>query len=343
MTPPNAFTAAASVGGQVATITSATENSFVRSAANAAGYAVNYVIGINDVAVEGTFVGGSGETISYTNWNTGEPNNSGNEDYTQVYSTGLWNDIGSGGSYNYILKKSCLSATRTGGLPSGSTFPIGTSVISYSAADGSGNTANCSFTVTVSYNATSIGKTVTASPATICSGNSTNINIALSESGISYQLRNNANNASIGSPVTGNGATISLPTGALTTTTTFNILATNPGNGCSYQLTNTATVTVNPLPASPTAGNSGRCGTGAVTITATPGAGETIDWYAASTGGTALLTGNTSYTTPSISATNIYYAQARNTTTGCLAATRTAVTATISNPVAPTAVAEQAV
>ena len=71
---------------------------------------------------------------------------------------------------------------------------------------------------------------------------------------------------------------------------------------------------------------------GTVIITATPSAGETIDWYAAASGGTALLAGNTSYTTPSISTTTIYYAEARNTTSGCLSSTRTAVTATV-NPV----------
>jgi hypothetical protein len=92
------------------------------------------------------------------------------------------------------------------------------------------------------------------------------------------------------------------------------------------------------LPIAPTAGNSSRCGTGTVAISATPGTGETIDWYSSASGGTALWTGATSYTTPIISATTIYYAEAKNTTTGCASSTRTPVTATVNTlPSAPTA------
>ena len=39
---------------------------------------------------------------------------------------------------------------QTGGLASGSTFPIGTSTVSYQVTDASGKTANCSFNVEVS-------------------------------------------------------------------------------------------------------------------------------------------------------------------------------------------------
>jgi len=239
---PAAFIAAASLGASVATITSAGENTFVRTAATSAGFTGSFLIGVNDVATEGTFAGYSGETLSYTNWNPGEPNNSGNEDYTQVLSTGLWNDIGAGSSGNYVIKISCITPVKTSGLASGSTFPVGVSTINYSATDPSANTANCSFTVTVSVNPTSLGKTVTA-PA-VCINNGTNVSIASSDNGISYQLRDNSNNANIGSPVTGTGGTISLPTGNLTTTTTYNVYAT--GSSCSYQLNNTVTVTVNP-------------------------------------------------------------------------------------------------
>ncbi len=85
------------------------------------------------------------------------------------------------------------------------------------------------------------------------------------------------------------------------------------------------------IPSAPSAGNASRCEAGAVSISATPGAGETIDWYSAATGGTLLLSGNSSYTTASISSTTTYYAEARNTTTGCVSSSRTQVTATV-NP-----------
>jgi hypothetical protein len=99
---------------------------------------------------------------------------------------------------------------------------------------------------------------------------------------------------------------------------------------------NVITVTTTCIaPAVPAAGDNSRCGTGTVIITATPGSGETIDWYSAASGGTLLLSGNTSFTTPTISTTTLYYAEARNTTTGCVSVSRTLVTATVNPVVVP--------
>ncbi|MFZ4414018.1 MAG: hypothetical protein ACOYOV_13115, partial [Bacteroidales bacterium] len=81
----------------------------------------------------------------------------------------------------------------------------------------------------------------------ICSGNATNITVAASVSGINYQLRNGI--TSVGTAVAGNGSLINLSSGTLTSTTTFNVLAINATSSCSAQLTGTAVVTVNPLPA----------------------------------------------------------------------------------------------
>ena len=87
----------------------------------------------------------------------------------------------------------------------------------------------------------SLAVNVTLDP--LCVGGSTTITVALSQNGISYQLRNDVGDVSVGSPIIGNGGTIAFPTGALGTTTTFNILAT--GTGCpAVELTNTATVNV---------------------------------------------------------------------------------------------------
>ncbi|MEN2489095.1 HYR domain-containing protein, partial [Flavobacterium sp. B11] len=68
-----------------------------------------------------------------------------------------------------------------------------------------------------------------------------------------------------------------------------------------------------------------RCGTGEVTLGATASAG-TINWYAASTGGSSLGTGE-SFTTPSLSTSTSYYVEA--TENGCSTPTRTEVVATI--------------
>ena len=64
-----------------------------------------------------------------------------------------------------------------------------------------------------------------------------------------------------------------------------------------------------------------------IVLGATASAG-TINWYNSSTGGTSIATGN-SFTTPSLSATTVYYVDA--TVSGCTSLFRTPVTATI-NP-----------
>lgn len=90
---------------------------------------------------------------------------------------------------------------------------------------------------------------------------------------------------------------------------------------------------------SPIGINNSTCGSGKVTINATCGDNETIDWYASADGGISLKTGTTSYTTPSLTGTTTYYAEARHLVAGCKSITRTPVIAIINNlPNAPTGV-----
>ncbi len=79
----------------------------------------------------------------------------------------------------------------------------------------------------------------------VCSGTSADITVDASETGVSYQLRNDTDDSNVGTAVIGDGNTINLPTGNLTSDTTFNILATGvaPSN-CSGELTNKVTVTI---------------------------------------------------------------------------------------------------
>ena len=42
--------------------------------------------------------------MTYTNWAGGEPNNSGNEDCTQIYTDGEWNDQTCSDSLDYVCK-----------------------------------------------------------------------------------------------------------------------------------------------------------------------------------------------------------------------------------------------
>lgn len=53
-----------------------------------------------------------------------------------------------------------------------------------------------------------------------------------------------------------------------------------------------------------------RCGVGTATLSATPNVGSSINWYAAASGGSVLFTGN-NYTTPTLSSTTTYYAEAK--------------------------------
>jgi|GEM_PF-5927412 len=113
-------------------------------------------------------------------------------------------------------------------------------------------------TYTIVVNPLPDSKSLVGSASTICSGSGTDIQVIDSQYdftlGIQYQLRNNANNAAVGIPVSGTGTTINLPTGVLTNSTaspitfTFNVLATNLNTNCSVQMANLVTITVNPAP-----------------------------------------------------------------------------------------------
>jgi hypothetical protein len=105
------------------------------------------------------------------------------------------------------------------------------------------------------------------------------------------------------------------------------------------QTVSTAYVVPSPQVVTTTPGS--RVGTGTVTLSATVTSNCTADWYAASSGGTALATSTLSFTTPSITATTTYYVEARDISgNNCAPAssTRTAVVATVTPPPAPTPV-----
>lgn len=108
----------------------------------------------------------------------------------------------------------------------------------------------------------------------------------------------------------------------------YTVTASNVG--CFNTATDTLTSLA--LPAAPGGTPGSRCGNGSVNISATPAAGATIDWYDAASGGNLLLAGSNSFATPSISSNTTYFAEARNTTTGCISTSRTAVLATVNTP-----------
>jgi PKD repeat protein len=119
---------------------------------------------------------------------------------------------------------------------------------------------------------------------------------------------------------------------------TYNVVITD-GSGATASSNVVVTVS-GAAPGVPTAPvNGSRCGTGTVSLSATPVAGATIDWYDVPTGGAVLAggTGTNTFTTPSISGTTTYYAQSRKTL-GCsgVSTSRTAVIAAVNPNVTPT-------
>ena len=53
-------------------------------------------IGLHDRNTEGTFEWVDGSTVSYTNWNSGQPDDYWGEDCAHLYTTGYWNDMDCG-------------------------------------------------------------------------------------------------------------------------------------------------------------------------------------------------------------------------------------------------------
>ena len=104
-------------------------------------------------------------------------------------------------------------------------------------------------------------------------------------------------------------------------------------NSSTYCATSRSIVKVNVIKVStPSVRDGVRCGNGTVILSATPAlSGETIDWYADSLGGSILSggVGTTSFTTPLITSSTTYFAEARNIATGCVASRRVRVNATI--------------
>lgn len=90
-------------------------------------------------------------------------------------------------------------------------------------------------------------KTVTA-PGSVNTGQTSNVTVKASQAGYLYQLRKGATN--IGAAKTGTGEDLLLPTDAITTETTYNVVVTDitKSTNCTVQLSQMAKIGVNALP-----------------------------------------------------------------------------------------------
>lgn len=93
MTWADAQAQAVLLGGNLATINDAGENSWVWNVFSIQPRVSNFWIGINDLSAPGVFQWASGQSPAYTNWSPGEPNNIGFERCGEMWSPqGTWNN-----------------------------------------------------------------------------------------------------------------------------------------------------------------------------------------------------------------------------------------------------------
>ncbi|MFY8132472.1 MAG: lectin-like protein, partial [Bacteroidia bacterium] len=87
----DAHTLCTQMGGHLATISDVSENNFLFQYTNAirSGW-----IGLTDELSEGNYLWVTGEPFSFSYWDRGQPDNSGNEDYIHLTNNaGRWNDL----------------------------------------------------------------------------------------------------------------------------------------------------------------------------------------------------------------------------------------------------------
>ncbi|TWR27374.1 DUF2341 domain-containing protein [Mucilaginibacter pallidiroseus] len=213
------------------------------------------------------------------------------------------------------------------------------------------STTNGSITGTPTVTSAATNYTVTATNAggsatTVINIAVTGFTITAPASGTSYNIGTNFT-FTVGSVPAGTQRVEYIVNGAFfgsSTTSPFSLAASTTTGG-SYSviaraynatsggtlLNTTPAITVNVYPPAPSTTGASRCGSGTVTLTAngTTPSGGNYNWYAASTGGTALQTGASNTYTPNVTATTTYYVS--YVVSGVESTSRTAVTATV-NP-----------
>jgi len=229
---------------------------------------------------------------------------SGSTTFSSTVSGGTWSSGNTG----------IATINSSSGAISG--VSAGTATITYTKV-GSGGCSNATATRTVTVTVAPSAGTLSGTQEICVSGSTT---FSSTVSGGTWS----SGNTGIATINSSSGAISGVSAGTAT------ITYTKAGSGGCSDATATRTVTV-ATPTVDASSNGSRAGAGTVSIQATASAGS-IDWYAASSGGSSL--GNSSsgvnWTTPSISTTTIYYAEANDG--GCTSSSRTPVTAVIIYP-----------
>jgi uncharacterized protein YaiI (UPF0178 family) len=147
-----AKTTCANAGGKLAIITDANQNNALRSFI---GSTATAWIGLSAPVSGGNYQWIDGTTLSFTNWATGEPiaGQLARRDFVSLNgSSARWETSSSTRFRNFLMEKVCgdtAAIAQTTGLISGSSFPVGTTLVTYKATDACGNQSTCSFNVNV--------------------------------------------------------------------------------------------------------------------------------------------------------------------------------------------------
>ncbi len=209
----------------------------------------------------------------------------------------------------------------------------GTGGFTFTATNTSQMTQVANLVVTPSLNGcpgASQAFTITVNPrptftlgAVTCAPNLLTYSIAVTSSAVN--LTSTAGTVTGGS---GNFQIINIPAG-----NSVVLIASNPATGCSVQQAVNAPNCVCPPIGAPTSPNTPVIceGDPIPALTVSVASGLTADWFSAPTGGTALLTGNTSFTPagPLAPGSYTFYVQARDAANNCISATRTPVILTV--------------
>lgn len=291
---------------------------------------------------EGTVIYNNGGTISTSkSCNASQVIYIGNEKFSTCNGNG-------GADYSFDEIESALPPPTSDGditeceetpiqtLTASATPPSGAYVDWYNTADGGTQVSPTLSTVgTVTYYAESVDssdpnrKSIFRTPVTLTIEDSPTISISSAPAcnffTNTYSLEVTVSNGTVTSTdgtvtnISGNQWSIAnIPNGT-------DIIATvTAANGCATDLAVTAPNCSCPVVNAPVSGgNQAFCqGDPVPALTVTVGAGETADWFDASSGGTLLLSNSTSYTP---AGPGIYYAEARNVVTGCRSNSRTGV------------------
>ncbi|GAA3765914.1 T9SS type B sorting domain-containing protein [Flavobacterium ginsengiterrae] len=240
----------------------------------------------------------SGSTPNFAFWNTGEPNQLGDEDYAHITQPGVgirgsWNDLSNTGdaSGSYQPKGYVV---EYGGMPGESPLEIAASTkITIPAAVPSANQSS------------------------VCDSGIVTLNAAAT-TGTTVHWHD----AIVGGNLLTTGNTYTTP--VIYTTTTYYIDA-----GCeSNRKPISAVVNSIPLPPTPDQTVYYNCGPGSAIIKASSNIGK-INWFKDATGGESLFNGN-SFITPVISSNTTFYAEANNE--GCISPSRTPVDIEVYTP-----------